>query len=550
MFKNLFNFKGAPKISEKILEQYGITIVNFNDIKLDKNPIASTGSGTFYKGTYKKVPCSVKVIDITKSDAVKKEFVLWNEYKDNENFLNLLGACIKGDDAYLVFEFFEFFAFTIEFALEQNLITEDNRSDLVKQCLYIISVLQNDERKTSDIRPGVFGITDQVVVKLLDFGTSVSDPLFNNDKIVDERMKYQPPEYFRYKGEDLNYDLWSTGCFLIDIYSTEEPIYTKKMTQNELIKGIFEEENYPNIPSDLSPLLKSILGRCFEKDIDKRLKIDELVDNMRIFFDIDNYENLNHHEVHNFSFDYENKLEKCYQFAKEINNSMSFTSMMINTNYFVDIENMISAIESYKNECISNLDKNLQRITNSIQILYEINKKIINNFHEKALSKLLIMKEYFNFALVEITRTKKISDEVKRGINALPKWKNLENHTNIIETYENSIEQIKEIVQQFSVNSAFDKISTTYNTNCDIIDSFQGIMKNKSLNLQAFIDFFFENSYMFLSANDINWFCNQLGITDEIVEEYTIKPPPEENNNNNINQENYENNDNNINNIA
>ena len=545
MFKNLFNFRGAPKISEKILEQYGITIVNFNDIKLDKSPIANTGSGTFYKGTYKKVPCSVKVIDITKSDAVKKEFVLWNEYKDNENFLNLLGACIKGDDAYLVFEFF---AFTIEFALKQNLITEDNRSDLVKQCLYIISVLQNDEKKTSDIRPGVFGITDQVVVKLLDFGTSVSDPLFNNDKIVDERMKYQPPEYFRYKGEDLNYDLWSTGCFLIDIYSTEEPIYTKKMTQNELIKGIFEEENYPNIPNDLSPLLKSILGRCFEKDIDKRLKIDELVDNMRIFFDIDNYENLNHHEVHNFSFDYENKLEKCYQFAKEINNSMSFTSMMINTNYLVDIENMISAIESYKNECLSNLDKNLQRITNSIQILYEINKKIIINFHEKALSKLLIMKEYFNFALVEITRTKKISDEVKRGINALPKWKNLENHNNIIETYENSIEQIKEIVQQFSVNSAFDKISTTYNSNCDIIDSFQGIMKNKSLNLQTFIDFFFENSYMFLSANDINWFCNQLGITDEIVEEYTIKPPPEENNINNINKENYENNDNNINN--
>ena len=545
MFKNLFNFRGAPKISEKILEQYGITIVNFNDIKLDKSPIANTGSGTFYKGTYKKVPCSVKVIDITKSDAVKKEFVLWNEYKDNENFLNLLGACIKGDDAYLVFEFF---AFTIEFALKQNLITEDNRSDLVKQCLYIISVLQNDEKKTSDIRPGVFGITDQVIVKLLDFGTSVSDPLFNNDKIVDERMKYQPPEYFRYKGEDLNYDLWSTGCFLIDIYSTEEPIYTKKMTQNELIKGIFEEENYPNIPNDLSPLLKSILGRCFEKDIDKRLKIDELVDNMRIFFDIDNYENLNHHEVHNFSFDYENKLEKCYQFAKEINNSMSFTSMMINTNYLVDIENMISAIEIYKNECLSNLDKNLQRITNSIQILYEINKKIIINFHEKALSKLLIMKEYFNFALVEITRTKKISDEVKRGINALPKWKNLENHTNIIETYENSIEQIKEIVQQFSVNSAFDKISTTYNSNCDIIDSFQGIMKNKSLNLQTFIDFFFENSYMFLSANDINWFCNQLGITDEIVEEYTIKPPPEENNINNINEENYENNDNNINN--
>ena len=537
MFKSIFNFKGSAKISEKILEQYGITIINYNDIKMDKNPIADTGSGTFYKGTYKKVPCSIKVIDITKSDSVKKEFVLWNEYKSNENFLNLIGACIKGDDAYLVFEFF---AFTIEFALKQNLITEDNRSDLVKQCLYIISVLQNDERKTSDIRPGVFGITDQVVVKLLDFGTCVNDPLFNNDKIVDERMKYQPPEYFRYKGEDLNYDLWSTGCFLIDIYSTEEPIYNKKMTQKELIQGIFEEENYPRIPDDLSPLLKSILGRCFEKDIDKRLKIDELVDNMRIFFDIDNYENLNHHEIHQFSFDYENKLEKCYQFAKDINNSMSFTSMMINTNYLIEIENMISSIESYKDDCIKLLDKNLEKITNSVKILSEINKKIINLFHEKALNKLLIMKEYFNVALNEITRTKKFSDEVKRGINALPKWKNLENHNNIIETYENSVDKIKEIVQQFSVNNAFDKISNIYNSNCDIIDSFQSIMKNKSLNLQNFIDFFFDNSYMFLSCNDINWFCNQLGILDEVVEEYTIKPPPEEGNNNinNINNEN------------
>ena len=120
---------------------------------------------------------------------------------------------------------------------------------------------------------------------------------------------------------------------------------------------------------------------------------------MRIFFDIDNYENLNHHEIHKFNFDYENKLEKFYQFAKDINNTMSFTSMMINTNYFVDIENMIGAIDSYKEDCIKTLDKNLQKIISSINILHDINKKIIIHFHEKALHKLLIMKEYFNVAL-------------------------------------------------------------------------------------------------------------------------------------------------------
>ena len=117
MFKNLFTFKGSVKITEKIIEQYGIPIIAFKDIKIDKDPIALTGSGKFYKGTYKKAPCSIKVIDITKSDTVKREFSLWNQYKSNENFLNLFGACIKNDYAYLVFEFF---AFTIEFALKED----------------------------------------------------------------------------------------------------------------------------------------------------------------------------------------------------------------------------------------------------------------------------------------------------------------------------------------------------------------------------------------------------------------------------------------------
>ena len=530
MFKNLFSFKGSVKITEKIIEQYGIPIISYKDIKIDKDPIALTGSGTFYKGTYKKSPCSIKVIDITKCDTVKKEFSLWNQYKSNENFLNLFGACIKNDYAYLIFEFF---AFTIEFALKQNLITEDNRSDLVKQCLYIISVLQNDEKKICDIRPGVFGITDQVLVKLLDFGTCVNDPLYNNDEISEERMKYQPPEYFKYKDQELNYDLWSTGCFLIDIYSTEEPIYNKKITQNEIVKGIFEDESYPKIPKDISPLLQSILSRCFERDIDKRLKMDELVDNMRIFFDLDNYENVNHKEVHKFSFDFDNKLEKCYQYAKNLNNSMSFTSMMINTNYLVETDNMLQIIDNSKDNCIKLLDKNLDKIINSIKILHDINKKIIINLHEKAYNKLQIMKQYLNFTLTEITRTKKLSDEVKRGINALSQWKNLENYKNIIENYENSVEKIKEIVAQFSEKSSFDKVSNTYNANYDIIDRYQIIMQNKSLNLQCFIDFFFENSYMFLSNNDVIWYCNQMGIMDEISEEYSIRPPDDNDNNNN-----------------
>ena len=95
----------------------------------------------------------------------------------------------------------------------------------------------------------------------MDFGILVnSDRLFNNDIILKDRIKYQPPEYFNFQGDDLNYDIWSFGCLLIDVYSTEKPIYTQNLTQNEISKKIVKGE-YPEIPNDVSPLLKNILKK-------------------------------------------------------------------------------------------------------------------------------------------------------------------------------------------------------------------------------------------------------------------------------------------------
>ena len=37
MFKNIFNFKGSPKISEKILEQYGINVINKYILNVQKS---------------------------------------------------------------------------------------------------------------------------------------------------------------------------------------------------------------------------------------------------------------------------------------------------------------------------------------------------------------------------------------------------------------------------------------------------------------------------------------------------------------------------------
>ncbi len=532
---NFLRFKPNPKINEKSIKDLNIPIINYSDIKIDKNPICTTGSGIFYKANYKDEVYTIKIIDITKDEKVINEFILWEKFKEYENFLNLKGVCIKGDEAYLLFEFF---AFSLETALKQNLITEDNRTDIVKQCMNIITILQSENKKTSDIRPGVFGINDKICIKLLDFGNEITEKkMFNNDKIVKERMKYQPPEYFVFNGDDLNYDLWSFGCLLIDMYSTECPIYDMEITQDELSKNICNG-NFPKIPNDISPLLQNLIKRCLERDYIKRINIEELANNMKIFFEneIQNYQN----ELNQISeFDIDNKLKDCFDFAKRMDNTMSTSSSMINSVYLNEINDLLDSVNNCYDNCMCNLENNFKNCLNNLQKIYEENKIILNSFKEKCTNKILIMKEYFQVALIEIGKTKKISDEVKRGIRSLNKFQNLDNYdyNSVVESFETQIEKMKENIVRFSEQVPFDKIGKENSNNEENVNLFKKVVLNECLTLQNCFDLLFYNKTNFLNDNDVYKLGNKLGIYDEINFEFNQNNKQDEDNKNIENNE-------------
>ena len=540
---NFFRFKPNPKLSEKSIKDLNIPLINFSEIKIDKNPICTTGSGIFYKANYNNEVYTVKKIDIRIDEKVINEFILWDKFKEYDNFLNIKGVSIKGDDAYILFEFF---AFTLETALKQNLITEDNRTDIIKQCMNIITILQTENKKTCDIRPGVFGINDKITIKLLDFGNEITEKkMFNNDKIVKERMKYQPPEYFVFNGEDLNYDLWSFGCLLIDMYSTENPIYNIEMNEDELSKNICNG-NFPKIPNDISPLLQNILFRCFEKDYIKRINIDEFANNMKIFFDFE-VQNIQNEKNQIFEFDYENKLKDCFDFAKKMDNIMSTASSMINSVYLNEIDDLLDNINNCYDNCLNNLENNFKKSYNKLQRIYEENTIILNSFKEKSINKILIMKQYFQVALIEIGNTKKISNEVKRGIRSLNKFVNLDNYdyNSVCESFEIQIEKMKENIVKFSVDVPFDKIGKENSSNEENVNLFKKIVLNECLTLQNCFDLLYYNKSNFL--NDINVYNlgQKLGIYDEIsfednysnVEEEKEDLKKDNNNENNNNNE-------------
>lgn len=76
---------------------------------------------------------------------------------------------ISGNEAFLVFEFF---ALTLEQALNSKILKEDNKIKFAKQIGRILENLQHGKKMIKDFRPGVLGITENLKVKLIDFGMS------------------------------------------------------------------------------------------------------------------------------------------------------------------------------------------------------------------------------------------------------------------------------------------------------------------------------------------------------------------------------------------
>jgi serine/threonine protein kinase len=89
--------------------------------------------------------------------------------------LNFIGAAIQGTEAFLIFEFF---AYTLEQALNSRMIKDDNKIKIARQTIKILEVLQKQKKLTRDFRPGVIGITDKMKIKLLDFGKKIFKIIF------------------------------------------------------------------------------------------------------------------------------------------------------------------------------------------------------------------------------------------------------------------------------------------------------------------------------------------------------------------------------------
>jgi serine/threonine protein kinase len=122
-------------------------------------------------------------------------------------------------------------------------------------------------------------------------GFLISDSPANKNIIDKQRIKYMPPESLEFLVEEVNFDIWSYGCILIDIFS-KDPVYKLNMSPEEIYR-MHSLNLFPTIPNDINGLLKDIITRCLDKNPGTRIAIEELMQNIKILFENIIHSNIN-----------------------------------------------------------------------------------------------------------------------------------------------------------------------------------------------------------------------------------------------------------------
>jgi Tol biopolymer transport system component len=134
-----------------------------------------------------------------------------------------------------------------------------------------------------DLKPSNVRVTPDGRVKVLDFGLakaladessgediSDSSTLATREGVILGTAAYMSPEQARGRQVGRQTDVWAFGCILFECLTGQRPFGGATMTDT-LVTVLAGDPDFARLPSSTHPLVRSLLGRCLEKDTDRRL---------------------------------------------------------------------------------------------------------------------------------------------------------------------------------------------------------------------------------------------------------------------------------------
>jgi len=181
-----------------------------------------------------------------------------------------------GDSGYLVLEYIEGQTLSQRLAYEPIELTE--ALSIGQQIAEAISAAHKKGIVHRDLKPSNIKITPEGRIKVLDFG--LAKPSTSESKADDITAKeigrvvgtpaYMSPEQARGKETDHRTDIWSFGCIMYQMLTGQLPFEGETATDT-LARIIERQPDWELLPQNTPAKIRTLLRRCLEKDMDKRL---------------------------------------------------------------------------------------------------------------------------------------------------------------------------------------------------------------------------------------------------------------------------------------
>ena len=273
--------------------------INFENEYETKEKIGEGHFAEVKKCLEKKSGKEYAVKIITKTNLKKKDLDLIIQEKNymklikHPNVVSLIKDFEDEKYIYLVMEYYkggDLFSYMYENRKKQKNFGEKTIAKIIKIIAQTIQYLNYFGIVHRDLKPEniVFGIKDDISsLTLIDLGVAITLPYGKTSSEPVGTLDYISPEIFSRKPYSHKVDVWSLGIILYILF-TMGKIYpfdsdSKDKEEREKIIGkkiVFLQQEYPpEFFGNKSKYLISLIDKSLEKSPDKRISIDEFLNN-------------------------------------------------------------------------------------------------------------------------------------------------------------------------------------------------------------------------------------------------------------------------------
>jgi serine/threonine protein kinase len=252
-------------------------------------PIGSGGMGEVYRATDTslKRDIALKVLPpdfVNDSDRLarfQREAEVLASLNDT-NIAQVFGLEKADGQMAIIMELVE--GSTLADRIGEGPIPPDEAMGIALQVLAALEAAHTKGIVHRDLKPANVKVTDDGIVKVLDFGISkpidpsvvsggtpvATTPAMTQTGVILGTAAYMSPEQARGKFVDQRTDIWAFGCLLFEML-TGQPAFGGEDVMAILARVIDRDTDLSPVPTAISPAVRETIRLCLQKDAKRRI---------------------------------------------------------------------------------------------------------------------------------------------------------------------------------------------------------------------------------------------------------------------------------------